>query len=110
MISAALLITRTQSPQTLITEMYSPNRLIVPRAPALGLLLEHPVYEAYNSKMEGVNKSVEKKFGSSGGNEGEGEDRLRPLIDFELFREKMEDFKRDFIYERMRSLEEKSGV
>jgi tRNA pseudouridine38-40 synthase len=103
MICAAIMTSRTRTPSSIITEMFGPQKLIVPRAPALGLLLEHPVFEKYNSKMEEINTSIK-------ADAPDRENLLRPPIDFEQFREQMEDFKVKYIYHNMRTQESKLAV
>jgi hypothetical protein len=86
-------------------EMYGPKKIVVPKAPALGLLLEYPVFENYNERMEEGNAKIKPDI-----DEEEKEKQLRPPIEFELYREQMEKFKADFIYENMRRIESESGV
>ena len=57
------------------------DRLSIPKAPGLGLLLERPVFDAYNEKLVG-------EFG-------------RESIDFSKFGKEMEEFKQREIYERI---------
>ena len=103
MVCAVIMTSRTRTPPSIISEMFGPQKLIVPRAPALGLLLEHPVFEKYNSKMQEVNASIKP----------DAKDRdnlLRPPINFEQYREQMEDFKLKYIYHNMRSQESRLAV
>lgn len=75
-------------------QLYVQRKVIVPKAPALGLLLEAPVYDAYNAtcaKME------------------PGPDKREP-IRFEPHAEKIEAFKNEFIYSTMREIESKAAV
>jgi tRNA pseudouridine38-40 synthase len=103
MICAAIMASRTRTPPSILSEMFGPQKLIVPRAPALGLLLEHPVFEKYNSKMEAVNAGVKPDA-------PDRENLLRPPIDFEHFRDEMEEFKVKYIYHNMQTQESKLGV
>lgn len=68
--------------------------------PALGLLLEHPVFDSYNSKLVGHNAKLSSPASSE----------WRPPIDFEPFKDEIEAFKRDHIYASMRGVEEKTGL
>lgn len=52
MISMATLITRCGCPIERISQAYGQQKLNIPKAPALGLLLEAPVFEGYNTRLE----------------------------------------------------------
>lgn len=80
MISMATLITRCGCPIERISEAYGPQKLNIPKAPALGLLLESPVFESYNSRLE--------KFG------------YKP-IDFSKYQTEMDAFKMKHIYDKI---------
>lgn len=56
MIALAILMTRTNTPADLLRLAFSDVRLNLPKAPALGLLLERPVFAHYNEK-QGVEAS-----------------------------------------------------
>lgn len=67
--------------------------------PALGLLLEEPLFESYNKRMAVINE----KFKPT-------DPDYRPLIDFGQHRDKMEAFKEQFIYKNMRDVEDRDGL
>ncbi len=67
--------------------------------PALGLLLEFPIFDSYNLKMETVNAKLQPT-----------DVEYRPLIDFEIHREEIDRFKQEFIYSKMRATEDRDGV
>lgn len=67
--------------------------------PSLGLLLEGPIYGAYNSKVDAANKGLKP----------EDIDYRHP-IDFELHTEKIQAFKQKYIYDNMRLVEDKNGL
>lgn len=67
--------------------------------PALGLLLEYPIFDIYNKKITGTNANLKPDHSE-----------YRLPIDFEIHREKIEQFKQDSIYLRMRSIESQSGL
>src|SRR6266511_1530058 len=67
--------------------------------PALGLLLEEPLFESYNKRMAVINE----KFKPT-------DPDYRPLIDFSQYRDKMEVFKEQFIYKNMREVEDRDGL
>ena len=67
--------------------------------PALGLLLEYPIFDGYNRKAAALS-----------GNFGPSDPNYRPPIDFETHREQMEKFKAEHIYARMREIEEEERL
>lgn len=79
--------------------MYGPRMIFVPKMPALGLLLEYPIFESYGRRVESVNKDLTPS-----------DQEYRPPIDFEIYRENIDKFKQDFIYSRMRSIEDRDGM
>ncbi|CUS23173.1 LAQU0S08e03730g1_1 [Lachancea quebecensis] len=80
MISMATLVTRCSCPVDRITDAYKPQKINIPKAPALGLLLECPVYEGYNKRL--------KEFGYN-------------PIDFGKYQDKMDEFKMKHIYDKI---------
>lgn len=80
MIGMASLVVRTRCPISRISEAFNKTRINVPKAPALGLLLECPVYDGINLKLQG--------FGYNG-------------ISFKPFEEKMLAFKQKYIYDKI---------
>jgi tRNA pseudouridine38-40 synthase len=90
MVSMATLLVRCGGDTSLIKQTYGPQRIAIPKAPALGLLLETPVFSSYNTKAANM---FEKK-----------------PIDFENYRDKIEAFKREFIYSRIFEDEERQHV
>ena len=89
MVSAAALIVRCGCHEGRIQDTFLADRLSIPKAPSLGLLLERPVFDAYNEKLV--------EFG-------------RERIDFGRHEKKMGEFKQREIYERIFREEEKEGV
>jgi len=67
--------------------------------PSLGLLLEEPLFHSYNSRMRAQNE----KFKPTDAD-------YRPPIEFDIYREKIDAFKDEFIYKNMRSIEDRSGL
>ncbi|OBA24204.1 hypothetical protein METBIDRAFT_34192 [Metschnikowia bicuspidata var. bicuspidata NRRL YB-4993] len=51
MVCMASLVVRTGCPITRISDCFGPAKINIPKAPALGLLLECPVYETYNERL-----------------------------------------------------------
>lgn len=67
--------------------------------PALGLLLEYPIFESYSRRVEGVNAKLQP-----------GDPEYRAPIDFEVHRAQLDDFKQHHIYAKMRSIEDRHGM
>ena len=86
MVSMVALLVRFGCHEGRIQDSYMADRLGIPKAPSLGLLLERPVFEVYNEKLEeyGYNK-----------------------IDFSRYEKEMEEFKQREIYERIFREEER---
>ena len=80
MVSMVALLVRCGCHEGRIQDSYMGDRLIIPKAPSLGLLLENPVFEFYNEKLEG--------FGHN-------------KIDFGKYEKEMEEFKQREIYDRI---------
>lgn len=89
MIAMAVLVVRTGCPLTRISDAFGPTKINIPKAPALGLLLEAPVYEGYNGQLE--------KFGYS-------------PIDFSKYQKEMDAFKMKYIYDKIYGEEVKENV
>ncbi|KAG8926627.1 tRNA pseudouridine synthase 1 [Tulasnella sp. 417] len=106
MISMALMVCRTETPVSLIPETYGPRRITIPMAPALGLLLEQPLFGSYNDRVRSENAALEKQKVS----DEEKANRRRDEIDFSKHQKDIEEFKLKLIYERMREEEAKSNV
>lgn len=90
MVGLALLLVRCGSNPTLITDTYTNVAIAIPKAPGLGLLLDHPVFESYNKKCL--------QFPD------------RDPIDFGKYDNEIDAFREKFIYGRMFEEEEKAGL
>lgn len=101
MISFAILLTRSNAPASLVTSVYASNRVNIPKAPALGLLLEEPLFDTYNKKIS--SESTAKKVPTS-------EATQRDPINFAAHNEKIEEFKQKFIYDKMRQTEQEEAM
>ncbi|SOV01962.1 related to PUS1 - pseudouridine synthase 1 [Ustilago sp. UG-2017a] len=60
MIGLLVLIGRTGAGQGLVEECFGPARVHIPKAPGLGLLLERPIFDAYNSRIRNSNDKLRK--------------------------------------------------
>jgi tRNA pseudouridine38-40 synthase len=67
--------------------------------PSLGLLLEEPIFSSYNGRMNTINE-----------NHKPDSPDYRPMIDFELYRSQINEFKDQFIYKNMREIEDRDGL
>lgn len=90
MVGLASLIVRCGTPMERMKESYQNQKMAIPKAPGLGLLLERPVFENYNRKAT-----------ESLGKEG---------IDFDKYEDKIQAFKDKHIYTRIFSVEEKDNT
>ncbi|KAF8918019.1 tRNA pseudouridine synthase 1 [Dissophora ornata] len=77
MVGLIVMIIRTDTPMKLIPETFNANKINIPKAPSLGLLLERPMFNTYNRKVQGKN----------------------PALDFSPYEEVMVAFKEKHIYE-----------
>jgi tRNA pseudouridine38-40 synthase len=89
MIAMATLVVRTGCPLERITEAFDSEKVNIPKAPALGLLLEQPVYEGYNQRLA--------DFGYN-------------PIDFTKYQTEMDAFKMKHIYDKVYDEEVKENV
>jgi tRNA pseudouridine38-40 synthase len=141
MVSLALLLTRSNANPTLLKKVYTGDaRLHIPKAPALGLLLEEPLFDSYNRKLSTANAAFEEQIASIIGKAAIRQNStsspsvdaisavdppldarsteklnlarsaLRPLLSFAPFETQIEEFKQKYIYADMRGKEEKEGV
>ncbi|TFY62141.1 hypothetical protein EVJ58_g4062 [Rhodofomes roseus] len=99
MMSALVLTCRTGSPPEIMDELYGPRMVFVPKMPALGLLLEYPIFETYKQKIAKFNEKLDPS-----------ETDYRLPIDFEAHREQLDKFKEKCIYPRMREIESEVGL
>lgn len=89
MVAMATMIVRSGCHPDRIPETYGPDRIAIPKAPGLGLLLERPIFDAYNKKAEGNERSP---------------------IDFGRWETELNEFKQREIYDRIfREEEERAG-
>ncbi|KAL4078630.1 pseudouridine synthase [Scleroderma yunnanense] len=99
MMSALVLSCRTGTPSQIIDELYGPRMVMVPKMPALGLLLEYPIFETYNKRVGTHNEKLDPSNVD-----------YRPEIDFEVHRSAIDEFKQKYIYDNMRNTEDRCGI
>ena len=90
MVGMLALVVRCGADPKIIMDSYGAESISIPKAPSLGLLLERPVFDSYNTRAKN-------DFG-------------REAIDFSKFDQEMEEFKQREIYERMWRDEENDNV
>ncbi|CAJ0840774.1 17956_t:CDS:10, partial [Entrophospora sp. SA101] len=83
-----VMVARTMTPLSLIPKTFGATKINIPKAPALGLLLENPVFSSYNKRAK---------------------DNGRDLIEFQAYKDKIEDTFNfdDYEYEEQRLKEGK---
>ncbi|KAG0206613.1 tRNA pseudouridine synthase 1 [Mortierella sp. GBA30] len=77
MVGLIIMIIRTDTPLKLIPETFKANKINIPKAPSLGLLLERPMFKTYNRKVAATHQP----------------------LDFDPYNAEMEAFKEKYIYE-----------
>ncbi|KAF9960146.1 tRNA pseudouridine synthase 1 [Mortierella alpina] len=77
MVGLIIMMIRTDTPQKLIPETFKANKINIPKAPSLGLLLERPMFKTYNRKVAATHQP----------------------LDFEPYEKEMDAFKEKYIYE-----------
>ena len=91
MLGLAILMIKTKTPSTLIPKTFEETKINIPKAPALGLLLERTVFSGYNIRIEKLaNGSLP--------------------ITFSPYEDLMTEFKESQIYSRIISEEIEQGV
>jgi tRNA pseudouridine38-40 synthase len=75
------------------------RKVVIPKMPALGLLLEYPIFGIYNRRIAETNDKLDAK----------SPERRAP-IDFEAHRAEIDAFKQTHIYANMRAIEDRVGL
>lgn len=89
MVGMAVLVTRCGTPLSRIEESYGPTRISIPKAPGLGLLLERPVFDSYNTRAKDMYNLESLDFGN--------------------YEKEIQKFKEEQIYQRIFELEEQQN-
>lgn len=89
MVAMAALVVRCGCDEQTLEESYASDKISIPKAPGLGLLLERPVFDSYNERLAGR--------------------YARETLDFSKFEKEMEEFKQKEIYERIFREEERDN-
>ncbi|KAL8650094.1 MAG: hypothetical protein Q9210_004029 [Variospora velana] len=93
MVTMAAFIVRCGCPEERMQESYGHEKLTVPKAPSLGLLLERPVFDTYNRDLARDTSGLE-----------------RGKIGFEKYEKEVQEFKQREIYERIFREEERDDT
>lgn len=88
MVAMAVMVVRAGCTPTRIADTYGPERVAIPKAPGLGLLLERPIFDNYNQKAHTLG---------------------REPVSFEKYTKEMEEFKQREIYDRIFREEEETS-
>lgn len=94
-LAMAMLTVRSGTPLSLIDESFKDKRINIPKAPALGLLLERPVFEVYNRKTQQAKSR---------------DPTMRECIDFDVYKDTINDFKQKWIYSKIFEDEQKDAM
>ncbi|KAJ8652256.1 tRNA pseudouridine(38-40) synthase [Lichtheimia ornata] len=90
MIAMAMLVTRTDTPTSVISQSFEHHKINIPKAPALGLLLEKPLFDGYNQRIA---------------------DRPdRSPISFDSYKDAMDEFKERWIIDEMLATEKEQNL
>jgi len=90
MVGLAMMVVRSGCILSRIKEAFGPRKIAVGKAPALGLLLEYPLFTHYNEKLS--------------------KDFDRAPLDFERYKEGIDAFKLKFIYSKIFDQEERENT
>ncbi|KAL9021202.1 MAG: hypothetical protein Q9185_001603 [Variospora sp. 1 TL-2023] len=93
MVTMAAFIVRCGCPEERMQESYGHEKLTVPKAPSLGLLLERPLFDTYNRDLARDTSGLE-----------------RAEIGFEKYEKEVQEFKQREIYERIFREEERDDT
>ncbi|KAF9525339.1 pseudouridine synthase [Crepidotus variabilis] len=99
MMSVLVLGARMGTSIRVLPELFGQRSVFVPKMPALGLLLEEPLFDSYNQRMTVINEKLKPTDAD-----------YRPPIDFEQYRDSIEAFKTRFIHKTMREVEDRDGL
>ncbi|EPS29229.1 hypothetical protein PDE_04178 [Penicillium oxalicum 114-2] len=89
MVAMATLVVRCGCHPDRIKDSYGPDRIAIPKAPGLGLLLERPIFDSYNAKAASLGRGP---------------------VHFERFTKEMDEFKQREIYDRIFREEEQTAA
>lgn len=103
MVGLLVLVGRSGAGMGLVDECFGPARVHIPKAPGLGLLLEQPIFEAYNRRIGNNNDKLTRLMKKSD-NPGL-QDELREGVGYKDHEDQMTKFKQAWIYDRITATE-----
>ncbi|GAA6021610.1 hypothetical protein JCM11491_001236 [Sporobolomyces phaffii] len=108
MIGLTILAVRSSTPASLVPETFGPSRIHIPKAPALGLLLLEPQYVEYNRRVSEANSKLEDLHKADRLSAKDLADQRREPLDSKGLglTDRIDEFKREHVYKRMRQVEE----
>ncbi|GAA5904400.1 pseudouridine synthase family protein [Sporobolomyces salmoneus] len=108
MIGLTILAVRSSTPASLVPETFGPSRIHIPKAPSLGLLLLEPQYIEYNKRVTEANSKLEDLHKADRLSEKDLADQRREPLDTKGLglTDKIDEFKKEHVYKRMRQVEE----
>ncbi|EST07226.1 Pseudouridine synthase I, TruA, alpha/beta domain protein [Kalmanozyma brasiliensis GHG001] len=131
MIGLLVLVGRTGAGEGLVDECFGPARVHIPKAPGLGLLLERPIFDAYNTRIRNNNDKISRLMRKKSQSKSEAEteapptesksdqseagkasslqDELREFISYNSHTSAMETFKQQWIYDRIIATEHETN-
>jgi tRNA pseudouridine38-40 synthase len=90
MVGLAMMVVRCGTSISRIKEAFGPRKISIGKAPSLGLLLEYPLFEHYNEKL--------------------AKEHERAPLDFDKYKEQIDQFKQEFIYDKIFEQEQKENT
>ncbi|KAI8906032.1 pseudouridine synthase [Gorgonomyces haynaldii] len=85
MMGLVIMMMRTKTPETLFDNCFGETKMNIPKAPALGLLLERPLFDSYNTRMP------------------------EAPVDFTPYQDQIEEFKKKYIYEHIYEVDQRDA-
>ncbi|GAA5940105.1 pseudouridine synthase family protein [Sporobolomyces koalae] len=112
MIGLTILAVRSSTPASLVPETFGPSRIHIPKAPALGLLLLEPQYLEYNKRVTEANAKLEDLNKAGRLSDKDLADQRREPLDSQGLglKDKIDEFKTEHVYKRMRQVEEEEST
>ncbi|KAH8829258.1 pseudouridine synthase [Flagelloscypha sp. PMI_526] len=100
MMSALIMLARSNAPISLMDQLFMSTQVQIPKAPALGLLLENPLFDSYNTRVQEFNANeVLQRMGET-----------REILNWDQYSDQIHTFKEKQIYPVIRGIEERDGL
>ncbi|KAI7959694.1 hypothetical protein MJO28_003485 [Puccinia striiformis f. sp. tritici] len=109
MIGLLVLVCRTRTPVTMIKQLYGPQKVSIPKAPGIGLILRKLNFHGYNKKIQHINKQTiqqkQKRKKKGGGSQAQNQDDDQLMvwdsIECDRFEALFERFKLETLFKRI---------